>query len=164
MTVLKTNKKTYVWNNKNKLLYTYEYITGGKTGYTINAKRTLVTSFSKDNMNLVIVTLNDPDHPKGPVKYYLVRQFDLAYQTGLYDEHNCTLASFNNFVFKGEAYTDEEMRERYHQGACEVVDGGYVDNVENAFAAVQKLKKEDVDLLFIILSTYVRVYYSLAPI
>ena len=58
-----------------------------------------------------IVTLNDPEYPKWPVKYYLIRSFDLTYQTGLYDEHNCTHASFNNFVFKGEAYTDEEMRE-----------------------------------------------------
>ena len=29
----KTNLKTYIWHNKNKLLQ-YDYITGGKTGYT----------------------------------------------------------------------------------------------------------------------------------
>ena len=49
----------------------------------------------------------------------------------------------------------DEFEALLDKGACEVVDGGYVDNVEDAFAAVQKLKKEDVDLLFIILSTYV---------
>ena len=38
---------------------------------------------------------------------------------------------------------------------CEVLDFGYVDCVEEAFDAVQRLKKEDADLLFIILSTYV---------
>lgn len=54
-----TDKKTYSWTNKNKLLYTYEYTTGGKTGYTDKAKRTLVTSASKDNLNLIVVTLND---------------------------------------------------------------------------------------------------------
>lgn len=54
-----TNMNTYVWINKNKLLFSYEYITGGKTGYTDKAKRTLVTTASKDNMNLVAVTLND---------------------------------------------------------------------------------------------------------
>lgn len=58
--IAKTNLKTYVWHNKNKLL-SYDYITGGKTGYTERAKRTLVSTASKDNMNLVVVTLNDSD-------------------------------------------------------------------------------------------------------
>ena len=58
--VVKTNLKTYVWHNKNKLL-SYDYITGGKTGYTERAKRTLVSTASKDGMNLVVVTINDSD-------------------------------------------------------------------------------------------------------
>ncbi len=56
---LKTNKNTYNWINKNKLLSIYKYTTGGKTGYTEIAKRTLVSTASKDNINLVVVTLND---------------------------------------------------------------------------------------------------------
>ncbi len=57
---INTNYKTYVWHNKNKLL-NLEYITGGKTGYTELARRTLVTTGSKNNMNIVVVTLNDPN-------------------------------------------------------------------------------------------------------
>jgi len=57
--VLKTDKNTYSWKNKNKLLNTYQYTTGGKTGFTEIAKRTLVSTASKDNTDLVIVTLND---------------------------------------------------------------------------------------------------------
>ncbi len=57
---VKTNFKTYVWHNKNKLL-SLDYITGGKTGFTEKARRTLVTTGSKDNINLVVVTLNDPN-------------------------------------------------------------------------------------------------------
>lgn len=56
-----TDKKTYVWKNKNKLMFDYEYTTGGKTGFTKKARRTLVTTASKNNMNVVVVTLNDPD-------------------------------------------------------------------------------------------------------
>ncbi len=56
--VCKTNMKTYHWDNKNKLLK-YDYITGGKTGYTLKAKRTLVTTALIHNQNIVIVTLND---------------------------------------------------------------------------------------------------------
>lgn len=57
---VKTNKKTYVWKNKNKLL-NEEYITGGKTGYTEKARRTLVTTASSDNMNFIVVTIKDSD-------------------------------------------------------------------------------------------------------
>ncbi len=56
---LKTNKNVYVWHNKNKLLNTYPYTTGGKTGYTKKAKRTLVTTASKNGLNLTAVTIND---------------------------------------------------------------------------------------------------------
>lgn len=56
---LKTNKNSYVWKNKNKLLNTYQYTTGGKTGFTEIAKRTLVSTASKDNTDLIVVTLND---------------------------------------------------------------------------------------------------------
>ena len=57
----KTNTldKVYVWQNKNKLLSTYEYQIGGKTGFTKKAKRTLVTASSKDNKTCIVVTLND---------------------------------------------------------------------------------------------------------
>ncbi len=57
---VKTNYKTYVWHNKNKLL-NEDFITGGKTGFTKLARRTLVTTGSKNNINLVVVTLNDPN-------------------------------------------------------------------------------------------------------
>lgn len=56
---VKTNMNFYSWINKNKLLHTYKYSTGGKTGFTEIARRTLVTTASKDGVNLVAVTLND---------------------------------------------------------------------------------------------------------
>ena len=55
----KTNLKTYLWYNRNKLLTKYEYCTGGKNGYTPSAGRTLVTTASKNNLNLTVVTLDD---------------------------------------------------------------------------------------------------------
>jgi len=54
-----TDKKSYSWTNRNKLLNLYQYATGGKTGYTPSAGRTLVTSASKNDLNLTVVTLND---------------------------------------------------------------------------------------------------------
>ena len=47
-----------LWHNKNKLINRYEYTTGGKTGFTRLAKRTLVTSAKKENTHLIVVTLD----------------------------------------------------------------------------------------------------------
>ena len=84
---LKTNMNTYNWTNKNKLLFNYKYTTGGKTGFTEKANRTLVTTASKDNINLVVVTLVDPndfeDHKKlfeyGFNNYYNVQILKKGY-------------------------------------------------------------------------------------
>ena len=64
-----TNKKTYVWDNKNKLLK-YDYITGGKTGYTEESGRTLVSTASIDNMNLIVVTIRDSDDWNTHIELY----------------------------------------------------------------------------------------------
>lgn len=68
--IVVTDEKTYVWRNKNKLLYSYKYTTGGKTGYTDKARRTLVTSASKDGLNLIVVTLNDGNDFKNHKELY----------------------------------------------------------------------------------------------
>ena len=67
---IKTNYKTYTWKNKNKLLHSYDYITGGKTGYTQKAKRTLVTTAEKDDKKIVIVTLNDSNDFSDNINLY----------------------------------------------------------------------------------------------
>lgn len=56
-----TGEKTYLWYNRNKMINNYEYCTGGKNGYTPKAGKTLVTTASKNDLNLTIVTLNDPN-------------------------------------------------------------------------------------------------------
>ncbi|ASK63300.1 D-alanyl-D-alanine carboxypeptidase [Virgibacillus phasianinus] len=58
----KSESREYAWKNKNKLLTTYyEYCTGGKTGYTKAAGRTLVSTATKNGVDLIAVTLQDPD-------------------------------------------------------------------------------------------------------
>ncbi|WP_347549799.1 D-alanyl-D-alanine carboxypeptidase family protein [Pseudalkalibacillus hwajinpoensis] len=57
-----TENWDYVWRNKNKLLTSlYDDSTGGKTGYTKRAKRTLVSTAERDGMTLIAVTLDAPD-------------------------------------------------------------------------------------------------------
>lgn len=60
-----------VWSNKNRLLtQLYEYCTGGKTGYTKRAGRTLVTTAEKDDMSLIAVTINAPSDWNDHIKMY----------------------------------------------------------------------------------------------
>lgn len=69
-----TSAKTHAnYVNKNKLLRNYDYCTGGKTGFTTKAKRTLVTSASKDDIHLIVVTLNcgnDFETHRNKYEYY----------------------------------------------------------------------------------------------
>jgi len=71
---IKSSLKTYRWFNKNKLLHNYIYCTGGKTGFTKKARRTLVTTATKNDMSLIVVTFNDGndflDHKELYEKYF----------------------------------------------------------------------------------------------
>lgn len=62
-----------VWQNKNKLINRYKYTTGGKTGFTRLAKRTLVTSAKKESTHLIVVTLDCGS--------------DFAFHQALYEKH-----------------------------------------------------------------------------
>lgn len=80
---VKTDKKTYVWHNKNRLLNEYEYCIGGKTGFTEKARRTLVTNASKNNVNLTVVTFNDGndfgDHKDLYEKYFgMLKNYEIV--------------------------------------------------------------------------------------
>ena len=65
-----TNKKSYIWYNRNKLLTEYKYATGGKTGYTPKAGKTLVSTASKNNLNLIAVSIKDDNHYNNQIKLY----------------------------------------------------------------------------------------------
>ncbi len=55
-------KMKRVWGNKNKLVTGYyKYATGGKTGFTKKAGRTLVSTASKNGMDLIAVTIDAAD-------------------------------------------------------------------------------------------------------
>lgn len=95
---VKTNKNVYKWNNKNKLLNTYKYTTGGKTGFTKKAKRTLVTTASKNGLNLTVVTINDGNDWKDHKSLY-----EEAFKT--YTSY--TLVEKGNISILGENYYND---------------------------------------------------------
>lgn len=89
-----TNKKTYIWNNKNKLLR-YDYITGGKTGFTEESGRTLVSTASINDMNLIVVTIRDSDDWNTHLELY-------NYAKDNYDTYK--ILNKDKFVLPGESY------------------------------------------------------------
>lgn len=70
-TTYRSENRSYSWQNKNKLLtQLYESCTGGKTGYTKKTGRTLISSASKNGMDLIAVTLNAPDDWNDHISMY----------------------------------------------------------------------------------------------
>lgn len=56
-----TSEWNYRWKNKNRLLFDYAYTVSGKTGYTKNAGRTLVTVAQDEGVDSIVVTLRMSD-------------------------------------------------------------------------------------------------------
>ncbi len=95
-----TNKKTYIWNNKNKLLR-YDFITGGKTGYTEESGRTLVSTANIDGMSLIVVTIRDSDDWNTHLELY-------NYAKDNYDSYK--ILNKNKFFLPGESfYTNDTL-------------------------------------------------------
>lgn len=112
--VVKTNYKTYVWYNKNKLLKNYKFCTGGKTGFTEKARRTLVTTASKDGMNFVVVTLNDPN--------------DFSDHLNLYEEY---FKKYKSYKVLGSK--DKFSNEKYY-----IKNDKYVALTQDEFKSIKK--------------------------
>ena len=109
----KTNFNTYDWYNKNKALNSYKYVTGGKTGYTKKAKRTLITTASKNNINLIIVTLNQKDDFNFHISnykyifdnynnYLVLNKSNLNINDKFYKKRGCNLYIKNNYFYFGK--------------------------------------------------------------
>lgn len=89
------------WINKNKLLTKYEYVIGGKTGYTKNAKRTLVSVARKGETELIVVTLNCGSDFNVHANLYN-KWFDL------YKTHKAISQGYN-YIDKYEIFCDSDI-------------------------------------------------------
>jgi len=100
-----TDGKSYEWFNRNKLLTQYKYATGGKTGYTPSAGRTLVTTATKNNLNLTAVTLNDPNEYVSHKNMYEY-VFDNYKNYLIIDKENFDI---DDQFYKGEIYVKKSL-------------------------------------------------------
>ena len=56
-----STKKYKNWTNKNELLYDYKYLITGKIGYTKRSGQVYVSAASKNNKNLIIASIDEPN-------------------------------------------------------------------------------------------------------
>lgn len=129
---VKTDLKTYVWHNKNKLLSSYKYCVGGKTGFTEKARRTLVTNASKDGVNLTVVTFNDGndfgDHKELYEKYFdVLKEYEILSEGPIKTKYDNTYISRS---FKMSLTKDE-----YKKLKKEII--YYDDNASNIIGKVK---------------------------
>lgn len=159
---LTTNMNTYIWHNKNKLLSRYKFITGGKTGYTKKALRTLVTTASKDNLNFVAVTLNDGNDFKDHVSLfeygfnnYHKELLLKKGQINIYDEiyygiYNLSISEDISYTLNSndEIYLKYLLDEKPHEGnvgsVCVVLNGEEVLRKPIKATKITKSKNNNV--------------------
>lgn len=92
-----SNFKSYSLTNRSKIMFTYKNITTAKNGYTPLAGKSLVTTASNNNLNLLITTLNDPDIYSNHTNMY--EYYFQQYQ-------NYLLLDKNNFKVDGNLFTE----------------------------------------------------------
>ena len=147
---LKTNYKAYIWHNKNKIL-NYDYITGGKTGFTEKAGRTLVSTADINNLKLIAVTIRDSDdwnthtslYNEAKDKYSLYKVLDKKdfkvkddyYKGKLYIEKDFYMALTEDETKKVNTKIKLEKKKDYKTkdkvGKCEIyIDNTYINSVD----------------------------------
>ena len=131
-----TSESNMRWKNKNKLLFDYPFTTGGKTGFTKKAGRTLVTTARYDTTESVVVTLqtsNDFEFHKA--KHQEIFQ---SYKT-------LTLIKKGNYRINGNTYTiPNEIQTTLKKDGSEKV--AVYTHVEKKQLIIEVSKKKHVDV------------------
>lgn len=154
---VKTDLNYYGWTNKNKLLFSYKYSTGGKTGFTEIAKRTLVTTASKDNFNLVAVTLNDgndfEDHRNlfeeafsSFTNYEILKKGDLSIPGENYYK-NCKLYLTESFSYPFLEQEKKFITIKYELNKLRSFDNGEVVGMTKVFVNNEQIKELPIYVL-----------------
>ena len=140
---VKTDEKTYQWTNKNKLLYTYKYTTGGKTGYTDKAHRTLVTSASKDGLNLIVVTLNDGNDFENHKELYEYG-FNNYEMVKVFDKDNMTLPNKKIYALDDYFYPLTSQEKKLITIDYKIKEKDNYKNEEEVGSAIVKLSGKTI--------------------
>lgn len=148
----KTANKAYSWTNRNKLLFTYENCTGGKTGYTPSAGKTLVSTATKNNLNLTIVSLADDNHYEhhkslyenyfAEYQNYLLLDKNIFNQNNLYAKQNLYLLDNIYYPIKESEINKLHYRLNLEQKKVEVILGDKVVLTKNLYVKEKEIDKK----------------------
>lgn len=87
-----SHEKGGKWKNKNKLLFEYAFANGGKTGYTIHAGKTLVSSANNGFGESIVVSFKNDQyfdfHKQKHTEYFNDYEAFLVLDTGNYKSKN----------------------------------------------------------------------------
>ena len=97
---LTSNVEEHIWYNKNELLRSYKFATGGKIGYTEKAGFMFVSSAGKANEDLIVVTMKEKDRFNTHKKLY-----EEYFKN--YDSYK--LINKDNFVIKSDYYKNYHL-------------------------------------------------------
>lgn len=130
--IAESNKKTYSWTNKNKLLK-YDYINGGKTGYTLKAHRTLVTTGKINGINIAVVTLNAPDDWQDHLTLYdnvkgMYKGVNIVNKESFIKENNSIFKNYQLYINKNIKVTIKKKEEKYLKIAYHVKEHKHYNN------------------------------------
>lgn len=105
------------FNNKHKLIHTNDLTTGGKTGYTKKAGRTLVTSFKQDDFEIVVCTF-DASNDWEIHKDLANKVFNKYHQEKLIKKYNIYEKTNRNIKINNKdllfPLTDNEQKDQFY--------------------------------------------------
>lgn len=157
---LTSTKETHLWYNKNQLLSSYKYATGGKIGYTGNSGHIFVSSASKAYEDLIVVTMKDPDRFNTHKKMY-EKYFDMYDKYKVLDKYTFVIKEdyYKNYhlYIKDDVYVmlnkseldkinvNIELKKKSKVKSGDIVGSAkiYVDNKFIEEAYIYALSKED---------------------
>ncbi|MBR3661127.1 MAG: D-alanyl-D-alanine carboxypeptidase [Bacilli bacterium] len=93
-----SNLKSYELINRCKIIFTYKNITTAKNGYTPKSGKSLVTTASKNNLNLLIVTLDD---------YNIYENHERLYEYFFNKYENYLIIDKNSFKIPNSLFKDK---------------------------------------------------------
>ncbi len=138
----KSNQKSYSLVNRCKILFDYKYITSVKSGYTPKAGRSLVSTASKNNLNLLIVTLDDDE---------MYKNHESLYEYYFNNYQNKTILDKDKFkvpsnIFKKDYYIKESFTypltdEEIHKIKTKIIVN---DKDDNKLGSIQVLLNKKV--------------------
>lgn len=136
----KTNLKSYALVNRAKIIFDYKKITTAKTGYTPLAGKSLITTANNNDLNLVMVSLNNPNHYEEQKNMY--EYFFKTYKNyKLLDKNNFHISNvFNSSYEIKNNFTYSLTKEEAKKVETKVI----INKKDNILGSIQVILNDDV--------------------